>query len=294
MTEAPAADAVSERIAQVIRLLGVIEAAAEGNRAEAADDRLDVMLQRLGLATADQRQVWLDRLDKVGVRDAIGSTPTAVDRAAVTDDPRPGSAVLEELAGALAATAAGYVRLYTTARLMFDSVTCDLAAEHLRTCVEALQAINWLLPDVVGRELTDREQGLDCRCACPACSIGACLCVRNSTDTVLHAWSTGTPFGTRGLPPADEASARLDRWSLVSLAPDQGVVLTVAPRQGSPLATAGIQRGDRIFEVDGVDVRSNPEIQDALTAHDPGEEVHMRVKRASGDVANILVRRPIP
>ncbi|MDP8927128.1 MAG: PDZ domain-containing protein [Actinomycetota bacterium] len=93
--------------------------------------------------------------------------------------------------------------------------------------------------------------------------------MRNSTDTALHAWGAERPFGTRGLPAPDDLNERLDRWSLAGHARHRGVVLTSAPRPGSPLATAAVEQGDRILEIDGVEVNSNPEIQDALTAKIP-------------------------
>lgn len=285
------ADAVGHQIIHVVRLLRAVEAAVATRPTRTSDERLDAVREHLRDATAEQREAWTARLGGDGARDQIGPAPATTDDAASSDPPGSAGAALEELVAALAATAAGYVRLYTTARLMFDAATCDLAAEHLRASVDALRAINWLLPDVVGRELSD-AQGLTCRCTCPACSMGACLCVRNSTDTVLHAWDAGTLFGTRGLPANDDARTRLERWSLGSLAPDRGVALASAPRPGSPLAAAGMQRKDRILAVDGVDVNSNPEIQDALSAHDPGQDVPMKVERASGDVTEVLVRRP--
>lgn len=290
LTEATAVGAVGERIAHVVQLLDVIDAAVGRHRARAAGDRLDAMLEGLGRVTTDQREAWTGRLDEIGAAHAIGPTPSPTDRLSAADDRWSAGDILEQLAGAIAQATASYVRLYATARLMFDAATCDLAAAHLRVCGEALQVINWLLPELVGHEL--ESEGLGCRCVCPACSIGACLCVRNSTDTALHAWGNVVPFGTRGLPAPDDANELLDRWSLADLAPNRGVVLTAAPRRGSPLAVEGVQRRDRILEVNGVQVTMNPEIQNALTAHDVGDEAQVKVQRASGEVTNISVRRP--
>lgn len=290
VNEPETAQVITERIAHVVDLLGTTQAVAEGH-AQGVDERVEAVLGRLRRLTADQGETWLARLDELGSPDTKGSMPATSGAAGVTDHPETGSAVLEELAGALAATAAGYIRLHTTARLLFDAATCDLAAEHLRTTDEAIQIINWLLPDVVGREL-QAAQGLDCRCVCPACSIGACLCVRNSTDTALHASGAGTPYGTRGLPSPDDLGDRLDRWSLGILTPGRGVVLRSNPRPHSPLAAAGISRDDRILQVGDLDVNSNPEIQDALSAHEPGDGVSLKVKRTRGDTTEFRVRRP--
>lgn len=289
MHEHDTAEAISERITHVLDLLSATEAVTQP-RARTADERVEGVLGRVSRLAENQRGAWLARLDDLGVRETTG-TGSASSAAAGADHPGTASAVLEELTGALSAAAAGYVRLYTTARLLFDAATCDLAADHLRTTHGAIRVINWLLPDVVGRELQD-AQGLDCRCACPACSIGACLCVRNSTDTALHALGAGTPHGTRGLPDPEDLSHRLDRWSLRTLIPERGVVLTSTPRRGSPLAAAGIDRGDRILQIGDVDVNSNPEIQNALSAHEPGDEIQLNVERAHGDITRMLVRRP--
>lgn len=100
----------------------------------------------------------------------MGTTPSTSEPTAVTDQPRSAGAVLEDLAGALATTTAGYVRLYTTARLMFDATTCGLAAEHL----QAFQAITWVLSHVVGRELRGRKGSSAAVLVRPAASEPAC------------------------------------------------------------------------------------------------------------------------
>ncbi|MDP8927129.1 MAG: hypothetical protein M3O70_00740 [Actinomycetota bacterium] len=126
------------------------------------------------LVTADQRERWLARLDELGARDAMGTTPSTSEPTAVTDQPRSAGAVLEDLAGALATTTAGYARLYTTARLMFDATTYDLAAEHPRASTEAFQAITWVLSHVVGRELRGRKGSSAAVLVRPAASEPAC------------------------------------------------------------------------------------------------------------------------
>lgn len=56
-----------------------------------------------------------------------------------------------------------------------------------------------------GRELAEVE-GLGCLCRCPACSVGLCLCVRNSTDTALNAW-LGRAEPALQVPPAGRTAA---------------------------------------------------------------------------------------
>lgn len=284
-----AAEVIGERIAHMIGLLGMTQAVVE-RHGQVADERVEAALSGFEALTADQREAWSARLDDLGVSSSMGGRPASAAQG-LTDRPGSASTVLEELAAILAATAAGYITLYTTARLLFDSATCDLAADHLRATDEGIHVINWLLPDVVGRELQD-DRGLNCRCVCPSCSIGACLCVRNSTDTALHAWGVEPPYGTRGLPDAEDLDARLDRWSLGTLVPDRGVALRSPPRPDSPLATVGLSRGDRIVQVGDVDVNSNPQIQEALSAYDPDDEIRLTVERTSGETTDFFVRRP--
>ncbi len=174
LTEAEAPETVGQPIAHMIHLLGLIEDAVERHRPEAGDEQFDAVLERLALVTADQRERWLARLDELGARDAMGTTPSTSEPTAVTDQPRSAGAVLEDLAGALATTTAGYARLYTTARLMFDATTYDLAAEHPRASTEAFQAITWVLSHVVGRELRGRKGSSAAVLVRPAASEPAC------------------------------------------------------------------------------------------------------------------------
>lgn len=285
-----AAEVIGERIAHVIGLLGMTQAVVE-DHGEVADERVEAALGGFEGLIADQREAWSARLDDLGVSSSSGGRPATSAAWGLADRPGTAPAVLEELAATLAATAAGYIRLYTTARLLFDAATCDLAADHLRVTDEGMYVISWLLPDVVGRELQD-DRGLNCRCVCPSCSIGACLCVRNSTDTALHALGAEPPYGTRGLPAADDLDVRLDRWSLGALVPDRGVALRSTPRPDSPLATVGLSRGDRILQVGDIDVNSNPQIQELLSAYEPGDEIRLTVERTSGETTDFFVRRP--
>ncbi len=98
---------------------------------------------------------------------------------------RPTQAISFAEQGFAAATQA-YAELYTTARVLYEPEVCDLAERHLAHHVEGLQVMAGLLPGALARELN--ADGLFCRCICPACSIGACGCVRNSIVTIADAW----------------------------------------------------------------------------------------------------------
>jgi PDZ domain-containing protein len=167
-------------------------------------------------------------------------------------------ALVEDVVGAAASAVVAYGALYASARLLYENDVCNLAGAHGAEWALELNALNDLLPQVVHEELL--SGGLTCRCICPTCGIGACGCTRNSIDTIRGHW------GRPGLEPSD------------------GLELRVAPRPGSQLAEAGLERGDRIVEVDGEPVHTNAEIQRALRGHPIGESMTMQVVRAGAPV----------
>ncbi len=91
------------------------------------------------------------------------------------------------------------------------------------------------------------EAGLACRCVCPACSIGACGCTRNSIETIREHW--GRP----------------------GLVTSEGLELHIPPRPGSQLSEAGLERGDLLLAIDGEVVHRNGELQRALRGQPIGE-----------------------
>jgi hypothetical protein len=177
---------------------------------------------------------------------------------------RPVSRRLEQLAGAAAAAVVAYGGLYAAARLQYEDELCDLADAHAAEWASALQAANDLLPRAVHAELL--RAGLTCRCVCPACGIGACLCTRNSIETIREHW------GRPGLEPSD------------------GIELRIQPRPGSQLSEAGLDRGDRVLAIDGEVVHTNSEVQRALRRHPIGEAMPVQIAR-SGRTEEIGVAR---
>jgi len=174
------------------------------------------------------------------------------------------SSLLEDVATAAASAVVAYGALYASARLLYEIEVCDLADAHAADWARELGALYNLLAPAVHGELL--QGGLTCRCICPACGIGACGCTRNSIDTI------------RG------------HWGQPGLEPSEGLELRLPPRPGSQLAEAGLERGDRIIEVDGELVHTNSEIQRALRRHPIGETMTMQVVRA-GEPQEIRVAR---
>ena len=193
-----------------------------------------------------------------------GAEPKATSATAEHHDERQVSARLEQLAGTAAAAVVAYGGLYAAARLQYQIELCDLADAHAADWATELYAINDLLQRAVHVELL--EAGLTCRCVCPACSIGACGCTRNSIETIR------------------------DYWGRPGLEPTQGLELHVPPRPGSQLAEAGLQLGDLVLAIDGEVVHANGELQRALRRHPIGEAMPVQVVR-SGRTEEIRVAR---
>jgi hypothetical protein len=163
-----------------------------------------------------------------------------------------------------AAATMAYAELYTAARVLLEPKVCDLAERHLAEHIDGFRVMAGLLPGAVARELN--ADGLFCRCICPSCSMGACLCVRTSVAAVADAW------GWPGLPRSD------------------GVELRSPPRPGSQLAASDIHEGDRVLSVDGTPVRSNAELQAALRKHALGETARLSIQRSNGELLEVLVK----
>lgn len=153
---------------------------------------------------------------------------------------------------------------------LYDPVLRELAPRHLSCYARAVRLLSHLLPSVVVEELN--RQGLQCRCICPICSIGACGCTAAGRAWISQAWQEARPQ-------ADEQA---------------GLALT-PPRQGSQLADIGVRGGDRLVEVDGQPLTSSGfaaavDLITAIRQHEIGDEVTLRVSRGSEPPRTIRVR----
>jgi predicted metalloprotease with PDZ domain len=72
------------------------------------------------------------------------------------------------------------------------------------------------------------------------------------------------------------------------------VVLTGPAIEGGSFHRAGIDRGDRVFAIDGVPTPSNDSLAAVLRRHAAGETVRMDVRQRTGrhEVAVTLVENP--
>src|SRR5215208_6059545 len=170
------------------------------------------------------------------------------------------SDVLRVAYTALNFAAISYSALCEMGLRLYDPPLREIAFQHLRAYAEATQQIIQLIAGVVAWEL--EQQGLECRCICAMCSMGACCCVVAGTYDVNEAW--------RETMPSAMPSGKAERGFLL-----------LPPRAGSPLALAGVRGGHRLLEVGDRAVESIPDIQSAIRSHALGEEVRVVVQRGS-------------
>ena len=146
--------------------------------------------------------------------------------------------------------------------------TADMAEEHLRRYARAAQEISGLISDVVVSDL--ENSGLDCRCQCPSCGLGLCVCAPHGAITVHKAWREGSPE-----PPGPGIAVR-------------------APRRGSAAERAGLARGDRVVAADGQELASDfdvPVLQTAVRSHGAGDAVRLDVVRQDGGHREVSLPR---
>jgi len=64
---------------------------------------------------------------------------------------------------------------------------------------------------------------------------------------------------------------------------DRGVDITGPTLRGSPLYAAGIDRGDRIVEIDGKSLQTRRELDDLTASHKPGDHSKLTVETRAGE-----------
>ena len=207
-------------------------------------EALEAYLERPGDETVEPTGTAVSALFGASAGEADGvQTPTVSD-------------VLRADYTAFNFAAISYATLCEMGLRLYDPPLREIALRHLRAYAEATQQIDQLIASVVAWEL--EQQGLECRCICPMCSMGACGCVVAGTYDVNEAWRETMPSG--------EA--------------ERGFLL-LPQRAGSPLALAGVRGGDRLLEVGDRPVEAIADIQGAIRKHALGEEVRVVVQHGS-------------
>jgi len=260
-------------VAEIVALESDLEGALDNQREEVqAYSEAAAVVRHCHEMASSQREALKAHLERLG-GDAAEPTETAV---AAFFDASAGEAngvrtrtvsdVLRADYTAFNYAAISYAALCEMGFRLYDPPLREIALRHLQAYAEATQQINQLIASVVAWEL--QHQGLECRCICPMCSMGACGCVAAGTWTINEAWRETAP-----------SSGQAERGFLL-----------LSPRAASPLALAGVQRGDRLLEVDDQPVETIADIQTAIRKHQLGEEVRVLVQRGSEAPREIHVR----
>jgi len=259
-------------VAELFALESDLEGALEHQREKVQAHPEAAMVSSFHEMARGQREALEAHLERLG-GDTAKPTKTAVAALfdASTDEAhgartRTLSNVLRDDYTAFNYAAISYEALCEMGFRLYDPPLREMAWRHLRAYAEATQQINQLIVSVVAWEL--ERQGLECRCICPMCSMGACGCVAAGTYYVNEAWREMAP-----------SSGQAERGFLL-----------LPPRAGSPLAVAGVQGGERLLGVDDQQVESIAEIQTAIRKHPLGEEMRVLVQRGSEAPREIRAR----
>ncbi len=241
---------LEQRLAKTLDLAARATPPATNSAAAALLDSLRQTCQRHRAALEAQRQrVWAD---------AVSAPALSIARS------------LGQLYAALNQTALAYAVLHTRAHRAFDSQaegnTASLAESHLRAYTAAIQLLDLVISDVVVGEPGSAAE--DCRCQCPACSLGLCLCSPHGTNTIREAWE-------QTLPARPSGGLRVRR-----------------PRPGSAAELAGLLEGDHVVAIDGDDIETDLDaaaVQAALLAS-ASASIRLRVLRAGEPIELSLGR----
>ena len=249
---------VKSTIDQLIVLEGQVESQAEAvSEAVGMEPRLGALVEAIRKTTRDQHAALERQRERVtGADEGSLRLPLSV----------------RTLHGSLSEAVLGYAVLHAAAHRAFDSQaegnTADLAEAQLRSYASLIQQFNLLISELVIKELS--SIGAECRCMCPACSLGLCLCSPQGATTVRQAWrETDTP--------APEGGLRIRQ-----------------PRSGSEAQRVGLRVDDQVVAIGATAIPTDLEIgavQGAIRAHDSGDEMVLTVRRGKEQFKAIL-RRP--
>lgn len=255
---------------QVLALLSQHEDAARrdawaerllGSARRMAEEHLAALRQRLpgGASGPTGGLVWMAPLPATPPSDA-------------TSDASPVHA-LTACCAAFHHMALAYSVLHALAHRAADSDgegnTADLAELHLRGYARAAQEVDRVISEVVVSRLD--ATGSECRCQCPSCELGLCICAPHGAITVGKAWRETGPV------------------------PDAPGIAVRPPRSGSAAQQAGLRAGDRIVAVDGTDLATDldaPVLQAAVRRRGAGETVHLHVLRGDEQRTPVDLHRP--
>ena len=219
------------------------------------------LIERIQSAVRKQHATVTRRLEIVG-----GDANEA------TDDEFPASSSIRALAGLLNEAVFGYTILQPLAHRYRDSKitgeadnTGDIVELHLNEYTTLAQELNQLVHEVVLWE--QNEAGEECRCTCPSCGLGICLCAVSSRTILNESWAETVP------------------------APSQGFAVRT-PRTGSEAAAAGLRDGDVVLTANDAEIGSYRELQGIVRESQPGGTIKLQVQRGSGEPVELEIAIP--
>lgn len=167
----------------------------------------------------------------------------------------------------------GYSALHSLSTRFLDSpfvadegTSYHLARQHTQNYVQAIQQISRLFHDAIIWELD--EKGLECKCMCPSCGAGICLCAMAGRSFLRDTWVEAGP-----------------------IAVDEGTYVQ-RPKQNSAATKAGLHRGDVILAASGKQIESFVDLQKVVGNAEPGEEIRLTVRRDSNGIEEVVIVRP--
>ena len=224
------------------------------------------LLENIRDTSGNQKLALIDRLETISNGETNSNVPTKEISWMCKAIP---SSILEATYTALNESIIAYTTLSIIAKRSRDSAiigegnTTDIADNHTQNYVNVIRSISHLLHDVVIAELD--HDGLSCECTCACCGIGLCICATYNRETLSNAWAKAGPFA------------------------DEGEVLVLQPRSGSPAAEAGLQQGDFIIAADGTELASYATLYSVADGHKSGDKIKLKVRHASGELADKLI-----
>jgi len=147
-----------------------------------------------------------------------------------------------------------------------EGTSFHLAVQFTKNYAQAIQQTTRLLHDVLLWEF-DRD-GFECQCLCASCSVGICLCSIAGRFYLNNAWEEAGPF--------------------YEAAP----VYVQHPKQNSPAAQAGLQRGHIITAVGGQDLESWFDLYSGVENAKSGEEIQLIIRQESGALDEATLVHP--
>jgi len=145
-----------------------------------------------------------------------------------------------------------------------EGTSFHLAKQHMENYATAIQQITHLLHDVLLWELD--SEGFECQCQCPSCGIGVCLCSIAGRLHLSLAWEAAGPIL------------------------EGGAIYVQQPKQNSSAVRAGLQKGDVILAAGDEEIDSIGVLQSAIRDAEPGEDVHLTVRRRSNVVEEVVIK----